>query len=504
MDLLTLTADELQNQLQCGAITGVQLVQQCIDQIRRYDDYLHAVIQVSPIALQHAKLLHEERLSGRIRGPLHGIPILLKDNIDTDPGMGMDTTSGCLALAGSRPKRNAEIVERMISAGMIILGKANLSELSGIKGLRQMPGGSTIGGQTQSAYTTGDVNPNDKVLDHSSPSGSSTGSAVAVSAGYAPLAIGTDTGGSLIIPSSRAALYALRPTMGLISQDGIIPISYDHDAAGPMAKSVLDIANMLDVLASLSGPGGSLYAASLAGGFGSLKIGALPVKEWLFPEGVMSYDEDTTGQLISKIDAAYEKIDSLAGTFKKVDMIKPRALFPAGGFSIYDLYTMRLKKALEEYLAHRESSPVRTLDDIIALNNGHATTEKLAPFDNQETLIQAAGSKMSDAEHKVLLEETRSVGREQGIDKSLKDFDVDVIIGPADSSVNLIIAAAGYPSATVPLSYLDYNGRPFGLIAFTTAGGEKTLLRFMKAWEDTFPKRRVPKNLVRGDLVGVE
>ncbi|PVH79048.1 amidase signature enzyme [Cadophora sp. DSE1049] len=477
MDLLTLTAHELQDQLRCGAITSIQLVQHCIDQIQRYDGYLHAVIQVSPNALQHAKLLHEERLSGRIRGPLHGIPILLKDNIDTDPGMGMDTTSGCLALVGSRPKRNADIVGRM-------------------------PGGSTIGGQTQSAYTTGDVNPNDKILDHSSPSGSSTGSAVAVSAGFAPLAIGTDTGGSLILPSNRASLYAFRPTMGLISQDGIIPVSYDHDAAGPMAKSVLDVANMLDVLAILAEPGDSpLYATSLAGGFGSLKIGALPVKQWLFPESVMSYDEAATGQMISEITAAYQIIESLAGSFNKVDMIKPSALFPAVGFSIYDLYTMRLRKALETYLAHRESSSVRTLDDIIAFNKAHARTDILAPYDNQDTLIQAAVSNMSDAEHKVLLAETRSVGREQGIDKTLKDFDIDVIIGPADSSVNLIIAAAGYPSATMPLSYLDYNGRPFGLIAFTTAGGEKTLLKLMKAWEDTFPKRQVPRNLLRVDLI---
>ncbi|KAH0523116.1 hypothetical protein TsFJ059_008166 [Trichoderma semiorbis] len=408
----------------------------------------------------------------------------------------MNTTGGSLALLTSRPSKSAEVIERIVEAGMIIIGKAQLSELAGFKGSNIMTGWSALGGQTQSAYTTGDVDLTDRILGHSSPSGSSTGSTVGVSAGYAPLAIGTDTGGSLITPSTRAALYTLRSTMNLVPQDGLIPLSHLFDTAGPMAKSPADLANLLDVLVTPKGSGKrKFHSQMIADDFRDFKIGFLSPEKWSFDSDLQRPVPEATAQIKKDTLAAYAKIALTAKAFKEVELVSIDAFEVNGRHSFYDIQAARFKPTFEAYLGTLEYSPVRSLDELIRFNQEHA--EKALPpgYDNQDQLQNAATMTMSDEEHDFLLAHARKVGRDIGIDKTLKEYDVDLVIAPADSPVNLLVSAAGYPSATMPLSYLQYNGRPIGLVAFTTAGGEGMLLNFLRAYENTFPKRRPPSLL---------
>ncbi|KAL6817485.1 amidase signature domain-containing protein [Trichoderma camerunense] len=448
IDLLAATAEDLQQLLTAGELTSVELVDRCFAQIDRHDDYLRAVLQRNPQARTVAATLDLERKNSHLRGPLHGIPILVKDNIGTHPSLGMNTTGGSLALLTSRPSKSAEVIERILGAGMIIIGKTQLSELAGFKGSNIMTGWSALGGQTQSAYTTGAVDLTDGILGHSSPSGSSTGSAVGVSAGYAPLAIGTDTGGSLITPSTRAALYTLRPTMNLVPQDGLIPLSHLFDTAGPMAKSPANLANLLDVLATPKGSEkNKFHSQMMAGDFRDFKIGFFSPEIWFFDSDLQRPVPEATAQIT--------KIALTAKAFKEVELISIDAFEVNGRHSFYDIQG----------------------------------------YDDQDQLLNAATMTMSDQVHDFLLSHARKVGRDIGIDKTLKDYNVDLIIAPADSPVNLLVSAAGYPSATMPLSYPEYNGRPIGLVAFTTAGGEGMLLNFLRAYENTFPKRRPPSLL---------
>ncbi|EHK48802.1 hypothetical protein TRIATDRAFT_175067, partial [Trichoderma atroviride IMI 206040] len=476
IDLLTATAEDLQQLLKAGELTSVELVDRCFAQIDRHDNYLRAVLQRNPQARTVAATLDLERRNGHLRGPLHGIPILIKDNIATHPSLGMNTTGGSLALLTSRPSKSAEIIERV--------SRSNI-----------MPGWSALGGQAQSAYTTGAVDLTDRVLGHSSPSGSSTGSAVGVSAGYSPLAIGTDTGGSLITPSTRAALYTLRPTMNLVPQDGLIPLSHSFDTVGPMAKSPADLANLLDVLTT---PKGSekrkFYSQITAGDFRDFKIGFLSPETWFFDSDLQRPVPEATAQIKKDTQAAYAKLALTAKSFKEVELVSIDAFEVNGRHSFYDIQAARFKPTFEAYLGTLEDSQVRSLDELIRFNQNHAEKE-LPPGKSPFITQNAATMTMSDQEHDFLLRHARKVGRDIGIDKTLKEYDVDLVIAPADSPVNLLVSAAGYPSATMPLSYLKYNGRPIGLVAFTTAGGEEMLLNFLRAYENTFPKRCPPSRL---------
>ncbi|KAH6716462.1 amidase signature domain-containing protein [Leptodontidium sp. MPI-SDFR-AT-0119] len=395
------------------------------------DAYLHAVLELCPEPYRRADFLDEERRAGLVRGPLHGIPILLKDNIATHASLGMNTTGGSLALVGSRPKKNAEIVD---------------------KSTKIFPGWSAA---------VGNVNLDDGSLGHSSPSGSSTWSAVAVSAGYCPIAIGTDTFGSLITtPSTRAALYSLRSTVDLISRRGIIPISELFDTTRPMAKSVVDLANLMDVLVT---PGHKTHSFldALPGTFKDINIGVLRPEDWFFDSSIQRRIPSASAQIIASIYDAYAKINAHAKSLQEVSLISADELVVNGTHSFFEVLSVRFKKNLEGYL--------KSLDNHI--------------YNNQDQLVRAENNDLPEEQQAKLLRHARWISRDLGIDKTLKDYGVDVIIVPADSSFNLLVSAAGYPSATMPLSYLDYNGLPIGLAVFTTAHNEKLLLRVLSAWE---------------------
>ncbi|PTB56454.1 hypothetical protein M431DRAFT_79828 [Trichoderma harzianum CBS 226.95] len=500
INVLTVTASELEAKLNGNSITSRQLVKLYLSQIAKYNGYLKAVIAVAPEELlgETAARLDAERAAGNVRGPLHGIPILLKDNIATVLELGLPTTGGSLALVGSRPRKNAEIVDQLIDAGVIIIGKANLSVSHRDAGvLATFPnflGWSAVGGQTQSAYVRGGLREDDSIGGHSSPGGSSTGSAVAVAAGFSPIAVGADTMGSLIMPSDRSALYTIKPTVKIVSQTGIIPITLELDSAGPMAKSALDLANLLQILVDPSKPtipeGG--YKSAATGSWDNIRIGILEPEKWLFDTKLVKYEKQATDQMLREWKQAYEKLKSVAKVVKPVTLISLEESTDNGKIKIWNAFDTTFKDLIKEYLSGVDNSKIHSLEDLIEFNKTHADKELPPGADNQAALLRAVQAKMSDDEYNEIMNSARELCGKKGIDKTLEENDIDIIIGPGDGPMFGIALTAGYPVATVPLGYLEFNGRPFGMQIAAKAHQEGLLIQAQSAWEATFPKRQPP------------
>ncbi|KAM3502973.1 hypothetical protein MY10362_004487 [Beauveria mimosiformis] len=453
---LTATASQLQAKLTCKSVTSQQLVKLYLAHIAKYNGYLKAVIAVAPEDLLNraAAKLHDERANGHVRGPLHGIPIL--DNIATHADLGLPTTCGSLALEGSKPKKSATIIERLQAAGVIILGKANLSEWAWYRSDFADSGWSAVGGQTQSAYVRGGFSHgNDTNGGHSNPGGSSSGSAVAVSAGMSPFSIGTETMGSLIMPSDRAALFTIKPTLKIVPQDGIIPVTLEADSAGPMTKSVLPLANLVDVLVDPSRTPVPKwgYTSAVNNSWGDIRIGYLDPEQWLFPTEIVKYEKDATDQVTDT-------------TFKAL---------------------------LEEYLQSVDDCKVRTLKELIEFNEEHAAEELPPSAANQAGLIRALHATMDPEEYRKLIDQARNTCGEKGIDRVLEENEVDIILGPGDGTMFIIAGTAGYPVASLPLGYLDFNGRPFGMQITARAHQDALLIQAQSAWKATFPPRQPPQ-----------
>jgi len=326
-DPLTTTAAKLQTLLESGDLTSVAIVEKYLDQIQRYDKAgpcLNALISVAPrhILISEALRLDSERASGKTRGPFHGIPIILKDAITTSSELGMSTTAGSWAFVETRAKKNSVLVDKLVEAGMVIIGKANLTEFCGLRTPGMMTGWSSYGGQTLSPYV-GKIEPGEKILGHSvssrlwakdmyliicqSPGGSSTGSAVSVAAGFAPLAIGTETIGSIVTPTGRAGLYALKPTVGDVDMGGILGISKAFDSAGPMAKSAKDLLPLVELMLKTA------RKFEVKEEFGELKMGFVDPKVWVLDELMCDQREGTAEQMVSKsqlFDAVIEESPS--------------------------------------------------------------------------------------------------------------------------------------------------------------------------------------------------
>ena len=518
IDPLTATAADLQSQLSSGKVNSVELVELYLSEIEKHNDYLKAVISTAPVkdVLAKARALDEERKSGHVRSPLHGIPILIKDNVATHPDLGMDTTAGSFALVGSRPKKSADVVERLLKAGAIVIGKANLSEMSYWKGDKLLCGWSAVGGQGQSAYVRGGIDPEDSYGGHSNPGGSSAGSAIAVSAGFAPFSIGTETDGSLILPASRAALYTIKPTIGLVSQQGIVPVSAICDSAGPMTKSVIDLANMMDVIVDPATtkipPGG--YASVLTNSWADIRVGVLDIVEWQHPTDIIKPVPEASQQMNAAFQYAYAKIEKNAKAYaRNVPLPTGKALELDGKGVLGTLWSRNFAKDFEGYTSGIENSKVYSLAELVQFNKDNAEVELPPEYPNQQRLEEALASETTTEELDAALKHARHVGRTIGVDKILKDHDIDVIIGPAESSMCDIAAASGsftpehsqvlctnylliwnlgYPIAGLPLGYLDYNGRPFAMAAIASAHQEALLIKVQSAWEATFPTRQPP------------
>ncbi|KAL6802226.1 amidase family protein [Trichoderma sp. SZMC 28012] len=504
INVLTVTASELEAKLNDNSITSRQLVKLYLSQIAKYNGYLKAVIAVTSEDLldKTAAKLDAERAAGNVRGPLHGIPILLKDNIATVPELGLPTTGGSLALVGSRPRKNAEIVEQLIDSGVIIIGKANLSEWSWYRSNMASLGWSAVGGQTQSAYVRGGLREDDSIGGHSSPGGSSTGSAVAVAAGFSPIAVGADTMGSLIMPSDRSALYTIKPTVKVVSQTGIIPITLELDSAGPMAKSALDLANLLQILVDPSKttiPEGG-YKSAATGSWGNIRIGILEPEKWLFDTKLVKYEKQATDQMLREWKQAYEKLKSVAKVVRPVTLISLEESTDNGRIKIWNAFECVIdchldttfKDLIKDYLSGIDNSKIHSLEDLIEFNKTHADKELPPGADNQAALLRAVQAKMTEDDYNNIMSSARERCGKNGLDKTLEENDVDIIIGPGDGPMFGIALTAGYPVATVPLGYLEFNGRPFGMQIAAKAHQEALLIQAQSAWEATFPKRQPP------------
>lgn len=463
-----------------GSLSSVELTEAYLDRIGRLDPLLHAVIETNPAAVEIAARRDAERRAGRSRGPLHGIPVLLKDNIATnDP---METTAGSLALVGSRVPRDATIVTRLRAAGAVVLGKANLSEWANFRGLVPPPvreaglflnGWSARGGFTRNPYDLA-----------SDPCGSSSGSAVAAAANLCAIAVGTETDGSIVCPAGSNALVGLKPTVGLVAQAGIVPIAHSQDTAGPMVRSVTDAAIVLNVLRSPFGEvrGRRLprdYRASLVRG--SLRGARIGVDRRLFDGG-----ESADAALNAVTERGLDVLQSLGATL--IDPIQAPDTKSINDDELTVLFS-EFKVDIEAYLAGLRGTSLRTLGDLIAFNDEHCEDE-LRYFGQELFHVADATSGLDDPAYREARARCLAATRTNGIDRILAADRLDAIVGPAygDSSAP---AVAGYPAISVPTGTTD-DGRPGGVWLSAGFLAEPALLGFAFDLESELEARPRP------------
>jgi amidase len=463
-----------------GALSSVELTEAYLDRIERIDPVLHSVIETNPAALESAARRDAERRAGRPRGPLHGIPVLLKDNIATNDAMA--TTAGSLALVGSRVPRDAAIVTRLRQAGAVILGKTNLSEWANFRGLVPPPvsqaglylnGWSARGGFTRNPYRLG--------FD---PCGSSSGSAVAPAANLCAIAVGSETDGSIVCPAGANAIVGLKPTVGLVSQAGIVPIAHSQDTAGPMVRTVADAAVALNVLRS---PFGEVAGRRLPRDYrsflvrGALRGARIGVDRRLF-DGESSADPG----LNAVTERALDAMRALGATL--VDPIQPPDTKSINDDELTVLFS-EFKVGIEAYLAGLRGTSIRTLGDLIAFNDEHCD-EELRFFGQELFHVADATTGLADRAYLDARLRCLAATRTNGIDRILAADRLDAIVGPAygDSSA---AAVSGYPAISIPTGLTD-DGRPGGVWLSAGFLGEPALLGFAFDLECELGRRPLP------------
>jgi amidase len=491
--LQELTIRDLQDDMASGRYTSRQLVElyiRRIDEIDRGGPALRSISEVNPDALRLADELDAERRQRGPRGPLHGVPIVLKDNIDT--GDRMATTAGSLALEGSSASRDAFVVERLRAAGAVMLGKTNLSEWANFRSAHSSSGWSARGGQVKNPYA----------LDRN-PCGSSSGSGVAVAANLAAAAIGTETDGSVVCPGSVNGVVGIKPTIGLVSRAGIIPIAHSQDTAGPMARTVTDAAILLTAMSGRD-PRDAIteraegrtqdYAAGLdAGALKGARIGV--------SRSPVHFGYSPPADRV--VEAAIEAIKAQGAVV--VDLVEiPTAarLDPCE----MEVLLYEFKADLNAYLATRGSG-VRTLANLIAFNRQERAREM--PFFGQD-LFEKAETKgpLTSEEYRRSLADCQRWAGPEGIDAVMDTHRLDALVAPTTSPAwptdhrngdhvrgasSTIAAVAGYPHITVPAG--DVSGLPVGISFFGRAWSEATLIRLAYAFEQATRHRRVPRLL---------
>ncbi len=474
---------QLQQALNTGRVSCQEIVELCLSRIEQIDcgeQGLHAIIEINPDALALAKQLDDERQQGNLRGPLHGIPVVIKANIDTADNM--TTTAGSLALKGSIPPQDAFLVSRLRAAGALILGKANLSEWANFRGRRSISGWSSLGGQTR--------NPHDPLR---SPCGSSSGSAAAVAAGLCPLSVGTETDGSIVCPAQTCGVVGIKPTLGLVSRSGIIPIAHSQDTAGPMARCVEDAAQLLTVLAGVD-PRDEATAQIPADHNADFAVGldrtALQGKRL----GVVRAYFGAHPKIDQLIDARLGLLRDLGAVLIDPVVIETDGKWSKGEFEVL-LY--EFKHDLNAYLQQLgPRTPVHCLSDIIAFNNQHA--DSVMPHFGQELMEMAqAKGPLTDESYRTTLLDNLRLTREEGIDATLQQHNLDALIAPTGGPAWLLDtilgdvwvggrcssapAVAGYPHVTVPAGRVE--GLPIGLSFIGTAWQDASLIRLAYAFE---------------------
>ena len=472
------TVAQLQDAMRTGARTSRSICAAYLARIAELDPQLHAVLETNPDALTVADRLDTERKANRVRGPLHGIPVLVKDNVATVDRM--MTTAGSFALAGVTPPRDAPLVARLRAAGAVILGKTNLSEWANIRSTQSSSGWSARGGQCANPYA----------LDRN-PCGSSSGTGAAIAASFAAVGIGTETDGSIVCPSSACSLVGVKPTLGLIDGAGIIPIAHSQDTAGPMARTVADAAVLLGALT------GRDYRASLDPAGGGLRGARIGVARKKF----FGYSPEADGLVETAIDVLRRQ---------GAVIVDPADIPHAGEYDDSELTVLlyELKADLAAYLAAwAPGAKVKTLADVIAFNEANKATEM--PYFGQELFLQAqAKGPLTDQVYVDALAKDQRLSRTEGLDVVFARDSLDAIVAPTGSPpwpTDLVngdhflgasstpAAVAGYPSVAVPVGYSF--GLPVGMSFIGKANSEAKLLTLAYAYEQAAKPRKAPRFL---------
>ncbi len=489
------TVDQLQADMTARRATSADLVRaylKRIEQLDRRGPTLRSVIALNPQALAQARILDAERRAGRVRGPLHGVPVLIKDNIDT---LDMPTTAGSLALRDNHTRRDAPVVARLRAAGAVILGKTNLSEWANIRSNGSMSGWSAVGGLVRNPYA----------LDRTA-CGSSSGSGAAVAASLAAAAVGTETDGSVVCPSSINGLVGFKPTLGLVSRTHVVPISHSQDTPGPMAKTVRDAAAMLTVMAA-SDPADPATAGTdarrrdYAAGLSASALSGLRVAVYR--------PENMGADLTARFDAA---LAVLRGAGAVLADVKRPELDGLGESELTVLLT-ELKADLDAYLATTPPAvTTRTLAEVIAFNKANAAAEM--PFFGQELFERAQATKgLRDPAYLAARAKSLRLAGAQGIDAMLRTAGATILVQPSygaawltdpvygdqynGPSASGLAAVAGYPNLTVPMGLVD--GLPVGLSFVAAAHSDAAVLGAGYAYEQRSRARTAPRYLPAAD-----
>ena len=494
------TIAELQEGMKSGRLTARSIAEKYLARIEEMDKRgarVNSIIEINPDALKIADSLDQERKAKGVRGPLHGIPVLLKDNIDTADRM--MTTAGSLALLGSIAPQDSFVAQRLRAAGAVILAKTNLSEWANFRSTHSTSGWSGRGGQTRNPYA----------LDRN-PCGSSSGSGAAVAASFATVAIGTETDGSIVCPASSNNIVGIKPTLGLVSRAGIIPIAHSQDTAGPMTRTVRDAAILLGALTGIDPRDPATQASG----------GKFPADytQFLDPNGLrgarigVARDKffGYSDHVDKLINAAIDEMKSMGAV-----IVDPADIPTAGKFddSEFEVLLYEFKADLNQYLAGLGTrAPVHTLKEIIDFNERNK--EREMPYFGQEIFLRAeAKGPLTDKAYREALKKNLRLSRAEGIDAVMRKHKLDAIVAPTggpswptdlvngdhfSGSSSTPAAVAGYPNINVPAGYVF--GLPVGISFFGAAYSEPTLIRLAYAFEQATRFRKPPQFLPRVEL----
>jgi amidase len=473
------TIPELQALMSSGMLTSAQLTTNYLDQIATLNPRLNAVIETNPDALTIAAALDGERQAGQLRGPLHGIPILVKDNLATADKM--QTTAGSLALVGSIVPSDSVVVSRLRAAGAVILGKANLSEWANFRGNAPFNGWSARGGFTRDPY-----------LLSFDPCGSSSGSAVAAAANLCAATVGTETDGSVVCPSGNNLDFGLKPTVGLVSQDGIIPIAHSQDTAGPICRTVTDVAIMLGVMQS---PFGEVIGHTVPSDYTRfLQVGSLRGARIGIDSRYFSHAYGGEHDLVKVAKQGLDAMQSLGATLVPTDTGNPANK----NFKFYnDEFTVLLyefKVQIAQYLAGLSNTTMHTLADLIAFDIAHCEEEM--KYFGQEVfeLAEQTSGNLNDPAYLSARADNLTFARTNGIDAALQRDRLDAIVAPTYSFASSLPAVAGYPNLSMPIG-LTPEGKPAGLWMYSGFLQEPKLIALAYDLEQAIKPRTQPQFL---------
>jgi len=498
-ELDEITVDELRDGLKSGKYTIKAITEKYISRIKSIDKdgpAINSVIELNPDALKIAEELDNELKEKGSRGPLHGIPILIKDNIDTSDRM--QTTAGSLALVGSKPPEDSFVVQQLRAAGALILGKTNLSEWANIRSTHSTSGWSGRGGLTKNPYS----------LDRNT-SCSSSGSGAAAAANLCAIAIGTETDGSVVSPASINGIVGIKPTVGLVSRSGIIPISHSQDTAGPMARTVRDAAILLGAMAGVDPEDKATTDKN--------RKSYTDYTQFLVPDGLKGARIGIVRKyfgFLPQVDAVMENaLDILKN--KGSVLVDPVDIEAIGKLDSNEMTVLlyELKADMKAYLDRRGSgSPVHSLKDIIEFNK--KTSAEEMPYFKQELFIEAEKKgRLTDKDYLDALNKNHNLSRKEGIDAVMDKYNLDALVSPTDSPAWLtdlvdgdhflggssqLAAVAGYPHITVPAGFVF--GLPIGISFYGRAWSEAVLLKIAYGFEQASMVRKPPSFLPKANL----